>query len=167
MACLRGWLVTLVAFAWLFSTVCFQMCPQSTCITGCILTLVAFVWFFPTVHFQMCPQIACPRRGIVTLVAFIRLFSTVRFQMCPQIACMRRCIVTLIASMWLNDIVSLFSQDFHISWSGSLFIIIPVWQEEVQIRGCNGHSMPNNFRLVSAEKRLFLHIIFLLCRLFP
>ena len=33
----------LIAFAWLFSTVGFQMCPQIACLIGCIVTLVAFV----------------------------------------------------------------------------------------------------------------------------
>ena len=42
-ACLRRGIVTLVAFAKLFSTACFQMSPQSACIIGCIVTLVAFV----------------------------------------------------------------------------------------------------------------------------
>ena len=35
--------ITLVASVWLFSTVPFQMCPQSTFIRGCKITLVAFV----------------------------------------------------------------------------------------------------------------------------
>ena len=30
------------------------------------VTLVTFVWLFSTVCFQMCPQITCPRRCIVT-----------------------------------------------------------------------------------------------------
>ena len=33
--CPRGCKVTLVAFVWLFSAVCFKMCPQSVCIRGC------------------------------------------------------------------------------------------------------------------------------------
>ena len=49
----------------------------------------------------------------------------------------------------------------------NLFIIIPVWQGEVQIRGCNGHSMPNNSRLVSAEKRLFFTLFFCCADYFP
>ena len=35
--------VTLVAFVWLFSTVCLQMCPQVTYLRGCKITLVASV----------------------------------------------------------------------------------------------------------------------------
>ena len=34
----RGCIVTLVAFVWLFSTVCFQMFPQIACTRGCIVT---------------------------------------------------------------------------------------------------------------------------------
>ena len=56
-------------------------------IRGYIITLVAFVWLFSTVRFQMFPQIACQGGFIVTLVAFVLLFSTMRFQMFPQIAC--------------------------------------------------------------------------------
>ena len=65
-----------------------------------IVALVAFVWPFSTMYFQMCPQSACIRRGIVTLVAFVWLFSTVRFQMSPQSACMRGWIFTLVAFVW-------------------------------------------------------------------
>ena len=50
------------------------MSPQIAFIRGCIVTLVAFVWLFSTVYFQMFPQIACPRRGIVSLVAFVWFF---------------------------------------------------------------------------------------------
>ena len=35
----------------------------------CITTLVAFVWLFPTVCFQMYPQTVCPRGCKITLVA--------------------------------------------------------------------------------------------------
>ena len=42
-----------------------------SCLRGCILTLVAFVWLFSSVHFQMFSQIACPRKDIFTLVAFV------------------------------------------------------------------------------------------------
>ena len=81
----------------LFSTVHFQMCLQSTCIRGCIITLVAFVGLFATVHFQMCLQMACLIRCIITLVAFVCLYSTMLLQMCPQIAWMDGCKVTLVA----------------------------------------------------------------------
>ena len=96
-ACIRGCIVTLVAFVWLFSTVRHQMFLQIGCLRGCIITLVAFVWLFSTVRLQMCSQMACLRRCKVTLVAFVWLFSTVRFQMCPQIVCKRRCKITLVA----------------------------------------------------------------------
>ena len=81
---------------------------------GCQVTLVSFVWFFSTVRFQMSPQSACFRGCIVTLFAFVRLFSTVRFQMSPQIACQRGCKIALAAFVWFNDIVSHFIQGFYI-----------------------------------------------------
>ena len=37
----------------------FQMCPEMACLRGCILALVAFVWLFTTVCFQMVPQNVC------------------------------------------------------------------------------------------------------------
>ena len=73
-ACLREDKVTLIAFVWLYSTVCFDMSPQIACVGGCIVTKVAFVWLFPTVRFQMPPHIACPRECRVTLVAFVWFF---------------------------------------------------------------------------------------------
>ena len=101
-------------FFLLFNTVRFQMSPQMACLRGCIVTLVAFIWLFSTVRFQMLPQIVCTRGCKVTLIAFVWLFSTVCFQMCPQIACPRGCKVTLVAFIWLSDIVSLFLKDFPI-----------------------------------------------------
>ena len=35
--------------SWFFSTVCFQMSPQTVCPSGCIITLVAFFLLFSTV----------------------------------------------------------------------------------------------------------------------
>ena len=75
MTCLRGWIITLVAFIWLLSTVCSHMSSQSACLWGCKITLVAFVWFFSTVRFQMSSQIACRRRGKVALVAIVWIVS--------------------------------------------------------------------------------------------
>ena len=51
MACLRWCVVTLVAFVWLFSSVCFQVSPQIICQRGCIVTLFAFVWLFSMARF--------------------------------------------------------------------------------------------------------------------
>ena len=42
-SCPRGCKVTLIAFVWFFTTVCYQMSPQITCLRGCKVTLVAFV----------------------------------------------------------------------------------------------------------------------------
>ena len=76
---LRSRIVTLVAI-FCSSLRTFQIpCPR-----GYILTLVAFVWLFPTVCFQMFLQIACLGGCIVTLLAFVRLFSNVYFQMSLQ-----------------------------------------------------------------------------------
>ena len=102
---IRACKVTLVAFVWLFSTVCLQMCPQIACIRGCIITQVAFVWFFSTVCLQMCPQITRLIGCKITQVTFVWLFSTVCFQVCPQIACLRWCIITLAAFVWLFSTV--------------------------------------------------------------
>ena len=44
--CPQGGKVTLIAFVWLFSTVGFQMAPQSTWVRACIVTLVSILWFF-------------------------------------------------------------------------------------------------------------------------
>ena len=91
------------------------MSPQMACMRRCIVALVAFVWLFSTVCFQMLPQMACMRRCIVTLAAFMWLFSTVCFQMSPQIACMRRNIATLITfAFWFNEIVSHFFLYLHL-----------------------------------------------------
>ena len=68
-----------------------------TCLRGCIITQVAFVWLFSTVRFQMCLQMAWLRWCIITQVAFVRFFSIVRFQMCLQIACVRGGIITQVA----------------------------------------------------------------------
>ena len=73
--CPRGRIITLIAFVWLFPTVCIQMSPQIPCLRGCKITLVAFVWHFSTVCFQMSPHIACREGCKVTLVAFVWLLS--------------------------------------------------------------------------------------------
>ena len=89
-ACLRIGVVTLVAFVWFFSTVCFQMPPQIACLRRCIVTLVTFVWFFATVCCQMCFQMALPRGSIFTLVAFEghpimkELFAKINIHHCLQ-----------------------------------------------------------------------------------
>ena len=97
LACTNGCIATLVAFIWLFSTMCFQMSLQIAWLTGCKVTLVAFVWLFSTVDFQMCFQGACITGFKITLVAFVWLFSTVGSQMSPQMACLRECRIALAA----------------------------------------------------------------------
>ena len=57
--CHAGTPFKLVALAWLFSTMCFQMSPQIACLCGCKVTLVAFIWLFSKVCFQMSSQITC------------------------------------------------------------------------------------------------------------
>ena len=94
--CMRGCIVTLVAFIWPFSTVSFQMCPQNTCIRGCKHTLVAIcltflhcgylhapskclpAWMHSRIGyicltFLRCgsPQTAPPKGSLFTLVAFV------------------------------------------------------------------------------------------------
>ena len=41
--------VTLISYVCFFSTVYFQMSPQIASLRGCIVALVAFVWLFSTV----------------------------------------------------------------------------------------------------------------------
>ena len=77
-----------------YSYILYKYCRERT---SCKITLVAFVWLFPTVCFQMSPQVACLRGCKVALVAFVSLFSIVGSQMSPQIACLRGCIVALVA----------------------------------------------------------------------
>ena len=74
-SCFRRCKVTLIAFVWLFSTVCFQMWLQSPSMCRCKVTLVAFIWLVSTVHFQMCPQATFHRGCILTLVALVWTFS--------------------------------------------------------------------------------------------
>ena len=64
-------------------TLRYKKYPQIACQRGCKVALIAFVWLFPTVCFHMSPQIAFPMGCKVTLVAFVWLFSTVCFHMCP------------------------------------------------------------------------------------
>ena len=68
MACLRGWIVTLVAFVRLLSTVCFQMSPQMVCPRVCKITLDAFICSSSVVCFQMFPQTVLPGGCVITLV---------------------------------------------------------------------------------------------------
>ena len=106
------------------------MGPQSACLNRGKVTLVAFVWLFSTVCFQMSPQNVCPRRCIVTLVAFVQLFSSVCFQMSPQMTCPRRCVFTLVAFFQLYSIVCLFQNNFHICIlrHNCLFVTIPQYK---------------------------------------
>ena len=114
-ACLNGCKVTLVAFVWFFSTVCFQMSPQIARIRGCIVALVAFLWPFSTVCFQMCPQRPCMRGCIVAVMAFLWLFPTMGLQMSPQTSFLRGCICTLVAFVWNVCIVCIFCGKSHIA----------------------------------------------------
>ena len=81
-----------------------EMCPQIDCPRSFVVTLAAFVWLFSTVCFRMIPQIARLSRCIVTLVAFVWLFSSVCFQMHPQMACLRWCITTLVAFFFFSAV---------------------------------------------------------------
>ena len=68
-ACIKGRIITLVAFVWLFSSVCLQVCFQVACLRGYIFALVAFVWLFSSVNLNVCFQVACSRGYILTLAA--------------------------------------------------------------------------------------------------
>ena len=86
MACIWGYILTLIAFVRSFSTVRFQMCFEISCPREGKITVATFVWLFSTVGFQMSPQMACLSECKVALVACVLLFSTVRFQMSPETA---------------------------------------------------------------------------------
>ena len=99
-ACLRGCIVTLVAFVWLFSTMClnFLCCVFSNCLPERIYNHIGCACFtFSTMCFQMCRQIACMRGCKTTLVALFYFSSTVSLQM----ACPGGCIITMVAFAWL------------------------------------------------------------------
>ena len=110
-AYMRGCIITLVAFVWLFSAVRFQMNLQSECIRWCIVTLVAFVWLFSAVRFQMSLQTPCMGGCKITLVAFVWLISAVYFKMTSQAAFHRWCILALVALIRLFS--SVFSNGLH------------------------------------------------------
>ena len=93
-----------------FSTVGFQMYPQSACIKGCIVTLAAFFALFSTVCSQMFPQNVCQRGCVVSLVAYVRLFSTLYYQMSSQPTCLRRWNVTLISHLFAFSPMFIFKE---------------------------------------------------------
>ena len=103
MVCPRGYIITLVAFVWLFSTVRLQMCSQISYLWGCKVTLVTFIWLFSAVCLQMSSQIACQGECKVTLVAFVWFFPTVCLQMYPQMNCLRGCIATLVCIVLVSN----------------------------------------------------------------
>ena len=71
-ACLGGYMITLVAFL----RCAFSNVSSNGCVNGCIITLVAFVWLFFTVGFQMCPQSA-GIKGCICLIFLHCVFSNV------------------------------------------------------------------------------------------
>ena len=71
-ACLGGYMITLVAFL----RCAFSNVSSNGCVNGCIITLVAFVWLFFTVGFQMCSQSA-GIKGCVCLIFLHCVFSNV------------------------------------------------------------------------------------------
>ena len=64
---------------WAFCRCGFQMCLQKTSPRGCMVTLIAFVWLFFTLCFWRSPYIAWVRGCIVTMVTLIWFFSAVYF----------------------------------------------------------------------------------------
>ena len=68
--------VPCATLVWFLSIVCFKMSPQTICPKGFIVTLVAFVWLFS--YFLQCAfSNVSSRRCKFTLVAFVWLFSSV------------------------------------------------------------------------------------------
>ena len=119
-------IVTLVAFVWLFSAVCFQMCLQIACVIRRIITFVAFVCFFSAVCYQMSPQIICLRTCVITLATFFWLFSAVCFQMSPQIVCPSGRKATLVALVFPLTC-------FCHSHGSFCFIIVFIWVKMLKI----------------------------------
>ena len=75
---------TLSSLVWLFYTVCFLMCSQSSCFSDTYSHWQHLFRLLSTVSFQMFLQIATLNRCIVTLVTFVCLFTTMYFQMSFQ-----------------------------------------------------------------------------------
>ena len=96
--------------------------PQIACLRGCIITMVAFVWLYSTMNFQVSPQIACLRGCVITLVAFVWLFTKMCFQMSLQTSNIRWCKVTLIAFFWLLSITFHFHGNLY-TWSTQTFFV--------------------------------------------
>ena len=92
------------------------MFAQSACVCGCIVTLIAFVWFFSIVCFQMCFQILCLGGNKVTMFAFKQFFTTMDFPITSQISCLGGCKVALIAFVWLCVFVSILYARIFKSW---------------------------------------------------
>ena len=85
-ACRRRCIITLAAYVWLFSSVCFQITLQVACLIWCKVTLVAFVWVLSTVRLKMFFKLLAKE----ILVAFVWVLSTVLLNFfLLQIACKR------------------------------------------------------------------------------
>ena len=76
------------------------MYPQRTCPRRCKVTLAAFVWVFTTLCFQNFPHGACVRGFKITLVAFVHLFSTLCCKIFPQSACLSKFEATMVGYVW-------------------------------------------------------------------
>ena len=92
-ACLCGCKVTLVAFIWLFSKVCFQMSPQITRPRRCKVTLVAFVWLFSTIFLNASSMYFYQRRHDL-IGCFSLAFSLCAFS---SVSCLILCILATVA----------------------------------------------------------------------
>ena len=87
-------IITMVAFVFLFSTLCCQMSPQTASFWDCIVISVAFVWLlcvFSNESLDFLPKKIQNHIGCISL-----LFSTVGFQMSPQLVLMRWYIFTFL-----------------------------------------------------------------------
>ena len=79
-ACQRWNIITLVAFVWLFSAVCLQMCPQIACSRRCIITQAAFVWFFSLFIGNSCDEFLL--QGIIMIMVLFHRHKVERFVPC-------------------------------------------------------------------------------------
>ena len=108
MACPRRCIVTLVAFVWFFSTVCFQMLSQIAYKRRCIGTLVAFVWFNDIVSLFLHDFYICI---LWTKIINFHLFD------CHGVLC----IAQMIASNWSNLIIYFWSLSESVKFSLAYF----------------------------------------------
>ena len=118
-----GWL-----FSFPHRSVSLHMSPQRTRSGEGKVTLVAFIWFFSTVCFKMPHQIACLRRGIVTLVAFVWLGDIVSLLLQILYICILETNANVIVVLFLfhGQFESCCLQMVASNWAKSMIFWFPI-----------------------------------------